>query len=176
MKKLLGLLMVMGALAASADSADSYLYWMVGNTGAEYADYGAVKVLAKDSAGEITALNIYAQDSHPFGDSVSYAVADAYNTAKVGLYASLSSQANAYTYAIELLNSDSSFLAQTMGGSADGWYTYDQIAQFVISSPMSSMMAPLTGGAYAVPEPNSAMLMLIGCAVLGLKRKKFQKV
>lgn len=177
MKKLLGMLMVFGAFSALADS---YLYWMV-NDGSytSGSDYKYVTIAVKDSGGDVSYLsNYYYGDGAAIStakvadrQTVGYEITDAYSEAGLGLYASLGTYAaSGYSFAVELLN-DSGFVAQSSGG----WTDYTSLAQYVVSSPMAAPNTPWTPTGYAVPEPNSALLMLIGCAMLGLKRKKMLK-
>lgn len=73
-----------------------------------------------------------------------------------------------YTYWIELLNADNNSVA---GYGSLGMY--QDLAAYI--SSMQGMATPdmmKAVSAFAAPEPNSALLLLIGCAALALRRRK----
>ena len=73
-----------------------------------------------------------------------------------------------YTYWIELLNANDNSVA---GYGSLGMY--EDLAAYI--SSMQGMALPsmaISVGAFAAPEPNSALLLLIGCAALALRRRK----
>ena len=172
MKKFLSALLVSGALMASAD--DSYLYWMIGDTKPYTADnYAQVRVKAiKEGSGDISYLNLYG----PSGDDLStttVASGDINSLKSDGqaLYAKLISGTSYSSFVIELLNDSNKLVAQ----SATLSYT-DALANYYITTA-NSMTLPAMWAAtsFAIPEPNSGLLMLVGMAVLGLRRRKLKK-
>lgn len=158
MKKLLSVLLVLGAIAASAE--DSYLYWMVGDGAPAYS---SAKVKAFEGGDYLTILNAY-------GDEIGYSITTEQmsdNMASTfGLYAALGADPTYSSFVIELYN-DSGFVGQSeitySQALANNYITFDN------SMVLPAMWAPTT---FAIPEPNSALLMLLGCAVLGLRRRR----
>ena len=166
MKKAIFSLAFLTALVATADT---YLYWMIGNVG-DYSGYAYAKI--KDTSNN-SYLNLYYEDIASIGTQVSESTINSYQTANHGLYAALAGcTAGTSSFVIELYNDQDVFMAQSESLSYTDPSIY--VAHFVsgsIEAP-AQMWAPTS---YAVPEPNSALLLMLGFAVLGLKRKT-QKV
>jgi len=160
MKRLLSVLLVFGATVAAAE--DSYLYWMVGGNASDYA-YTTVKV-QDNTTGEY--LNIYNGSGVDKGEAISGDTVRNYESLGRGLYASLGSNPTYASYVIELWN-DSGFLAQSEAISYS-----EALANYIVHN--NSMTLPLAWvpQSFAIPEPNSAMLLLLGCAALGLRRRR----
>ena len=163
MKKILTVLLFLGAFTAAAE--DSYLYWMVGE-GAPTEGYNTVKVKANYDGGS-TYLNIWNDDGVSQGDSVTKSMVDSHRAAGSGLYAGLGSNPAYTSFVIELYNGSDFFLdSETLSYSAallaNNIYTENSMA-------LPSAWAPT---AFSIPEPNSAMLLLLGCAALGLRRRR----
>ena len=173
MKKILSVLFIFGVLSAAAD--DSYLYWMLGDTGytggsstgTEGVDYSQVKV--RSVGGDY--LTIYAPDptadtglTTEGYDSLSYAQASS-----GALYAYLASSGAPYSsFIIELRNDSGALVAQS-----EALDYSEAVAKYYITTA-NSMHLPTAWAptSFAIPEPNSAMLLLLGCAALGLKRRR----
>ena len=163
MKKLLTVLFVSVAMAAAAD--DSYLYWMVGENASGYT-YDTVKVHAFDSD---TFLAIH--DSSGLvatgDDGISATTAKSYEDYNGGLFAYLGADPSYSSFVIELWN-DGKFVAQSealdMSTAIANYITHNNSI-----AALASAWAPTS---FAIPEPNSALLMLLGCAALGLRRRR----
>ena len=159
MKKILfGLIVAIAAISARAE----YLYWSVGTTtevdGRSVNSYNyAVLYARNESTGVSTALS-----------TKSVVVSD---YADLGVYVGTD-----YTYYIELINYNSSGPTATLAGSSyDSRTAYADIGacRWDGSEIAKASVMAFTGGTFhATPEPTSGLLMLMGFAMLGLKRKK----
>ena len=195
-KSLMAILAVFCAMALQA-SEDSFLYWMidpnatiVGNWGVEtpvsagtyYARVGYTTTERTDaqviSAGQLDGyLNLYAsvdedlvniQDNSGIKDGGNIITSGDTGVQAMPVYAGMPTvNAANYTYWIELLNEDNTIAGYGSIGM------YETLAEYVSSMQgpgAPSLMIPVR--AFAAPEPNSALLMLIGCAALALRRRK----
>ena len=166
MKKLLLVLSVLWV--ASAIAEDSWLYWMIGNDSGQTYNKVTVRGFTDgDSTG--TLLSLYYDSETPLstGDYVAGTDLDAMQDFGVGLYAKLATSPVYSSYIIELWN-DSKFVAQseTLSAAMAAAHieTGNSLAQLSAWAPTS----------YAIPEPNSAMLLLVGCAALALRRRRLK--
>jgi len=158
--------MALCAFAALGD--DSYLYWMIGDDETEASfTYNTVKVRAKTEEGASSYLNLYYGNGVAVGGT-SVSKDDA--TSGLPFYASLAGSAgSSYSYVVELFN-DSALV----GLSSTLLYS-DAIANSYVATVTSTgtfpAMATWEAGSFVVPEPNSAILLLLGCAAMLLKRR-----
>ena len=170
---LLALAVVGTMLSASAD--DGYLYWMIDTDKAGSYPYDSVKVKAMDGDAEVSYLNLYYEDGGEM-----YALSGG-NTLTInneslaayqaesggGLYAGVVQRG--YSYIIELWNDNAAVQQSVLSAdTAEQYITYvsgGRITPGVSGAWMASDFTP-------VPEPNSAMMLLLGCAALALRRRK----
>ena len=159
MKKIIFTLAVLATIAVQAD----YLYWMVTPNAQSGKD-----ISGGDTTFDWTDAKLLAGDT--VVGTLSFDDADfLYNT--LGTYAISGDIADysASTFFVELYNEDQ-WLAKSAGASGSS------LAQYITGS--MSMTPPAGGwvaGSYAVPEPTSGLLFLVGGMLLGLKRRR-QKV
>lgn len=160
MKRLLSVLLVFGATVAAAE--DSYLYWMVGENASGYT-YDTVKV-QDNSTGNY--LNIYNGSGVDKGQSISASTVATYEDLGRGLYAYLGSDPTYGSFVIELWNEG------TQVAQSEELSLSTALANYIVTN--NSMTLPLAWApqSFAIPEPNSAMLLLLGCAALGLRRRR----
>lgn len=155
-------------LMSDVIAADSYLYWFVGEdakidnedlstAGATYARIG----MADSYGNNVGYLNLY--DSSGTVDSGQYSVVPMGGAAYAGL-------SDAYSYYIELVNDSGAFVGRSeFYGSAQ---LADYIGQFGTGTPSTGAWNVTSFTSAPVPEPNSAMLVLLGMACLGLRRRQ----
>ena len=177
MKKILFVAMMLAAAdAAVADYA--YLYWEVNppaggdpffTEGREF-DYAQIKAVDQGGAIISGALMNYDSSGQPVGG-----VAESWSTGdgpalatEVPVYADISGYASGlYGFVVEAyLNGD---ILWTSGAK---WYDDLVAGNHVWSGNPSAMSGNLAVATYMVPEPSSALLLLLGLAGLALKRKK----
>ena len=179
MKKLLIAISVVGlAFFAKAD----YLLWQVNGDGAEDFDFNAVRI-GYSTDGSTTAAGYlqlaYVNDS---GDYTTFGevtgVITGTKTTPTGYYADFNGLTGSqYSFFIELINYDASTSPTTIDMVA-----VSQTASYLTLVDRGYVDTSLTptvpttvwhGGSYtAVPEPTSAMLVMMGLGLLALKRKK----
>ena len=163
MKKLI---LSLALLSSAVVSADSYLYWMVDTS----SDYAYARILTPTD----NYLTIYDQGfdyAYNEGKSgvsgVSKSTVTDFANNDEGFFASLNGiDVASSTFIIELYNDSGKFISQsTLSGSAAAQYVYKGGTSAVPATAWSA-------SSFAIPEPSSGLLMLVGCAVLGLRRRK----
>lgn len=171
--------LVVGLAVGALSSHASYLYWQVdsGNINDEEqtwtGDYDSAKITYTTG----NAVNMY-QPYETAGITI-YDRDGNITTANGGTGPFLASGTfeSGYTYYIELYNGSQlvSRSAGTDGGElSSSPYVYTSLAEVTsILDPQAGIQIWMPSGAgyTAVPEPTSAILMLFGAAMLGLKRK-----
>lgn len=179
MKKVLMFAMMLGAVSVFA--ADSYLYWLVPDqvtpTGgsALNGDYTA-KVIANTGAwawntegdgGAGTYLNLYNGVGEALGGTTATVAFGAEADNGTFFANALGSMGDSYTYYIELWN-DSTLVAISDGLT----YSAAGLGALAGLGTPGTLWQGMNFAAAPIPEPNSGLLMLIGCALLGLRRKQ----
>ncbi len=160
MKRLLSVLLVFGATVAAAE--DSYLYWMVGENASGYT-YDTVKV-QDNSTGNY--LNIYNGSGVDKGQSISASTVATYEELGRGLYAYLGSDPTYGSFVIELWNEG------TQVAQSEELSLSTALANYIVTNNSMTLPQAWAPQSFAIPEPNSAMLLLLGCAALGLRRRR----
>ncbi len=165
-------------IALSSDAA--YLNWQVGSLGEDYSGYNisAASVKAKDSDGNVYDVTSYYAASDDSGWGTYTQLQGAPNAltqyvADLGAYAT-----EGYSYYVELTTDQGTLYSDEIEWSNDSnsdYVKYTQAAtttaQLTTPEAVNVWHSGGTDGYSPVPEPTSAILMLFGAAVLGLKRK-----
>lgn len=185
MKKLLFLLALAGTLGGYTALADSYIYWMVDKT-ATGTERGGGSIDGKPYTAKVVALesgmswtdqttgknylNLYSIDNTASSIDGNTGVSVGIGSAVTGIqnlqyFANVTGYLDGYTYFVELWN-EGGVVARSEGLP----YEQASIAALADISTPGTLWAPMTF--VAAPEPNSALLLLIGCATLALRRRK----
>lgn len=167
--------------ASAAETGDSFLYWMVEDAlnvgGKDITDSYEARVVAIE--GTLTTsdwvyqgadknynyLNLYGQPhGTDLGTSVELGTGN-----NLAYFAGLPQNGADWTYFIELYN-DSGIFAHSDAIP----YSQDAVVTLMEGTGVpAGMLLDISQFVPAsVPEPNSALLMLIGCAALALRRRK----
>lgn len=165
MKKVL----LLGAVLLAAQFVNaSYLYWQVDSS-----DFEGLKNAAEVNAARIYQDGVVVSPVYYNGESTSGSVAGINTKGAYAIDVGDLSSTGGYSYYIELGNYSAGAWSATYGQSET--MTANQLYSegFITSSleGLSTMVGPWHASTYSVPEPTSAILMLFGAAMLGLKRK-----
>lgn len=176
MKKIIFALSVGLALVARAD----YIYWMVDNPASGTDISGSSKefnwanaVLTVQDSGSTYVNSTYSAASSAastVGGTLSSSQASDFAALETYAYSSIGTDYSSKYILIELFNSQGDWMA---GYSAAA----SSLSSYIFGdNSMSTMPATGfgqgTGATYAVPEPTSGLLFLIGGMLLGLKRRR----
>ena len=155
-KAILGLVVAVAAFSVRAE----YLYWAVTST----------EGWTKGSAENWNAAVLYATTSTR-SDSPYPLQTAAKAEAQAGVNTNLGDWSGAdYSYYIELINNSADSVAYT-----SQTFTYAQLSGALndgLATSLQSMMVFTGTAVVGTPEPTSGVLLLMGFAMLGLKRKK----
>ena len=147
-------ILVCGIIASAMCANASYLYWTVAETTAGVGSYNGA-ILYATTAGSATALD-------------SIATPGATTTSLAGY------EGSDYSYYVEYVNYSNDYSSYNVVATGNT-FTYDQLSGAMFNDALSAaqMTAVWTGSAVVpTPEPTSGLLLLMGFAMLGLKRKK----
>lgn len=160
MKKLLVLITIVASVVmARAD----ILYWMVDTNSAGDFDYDMVNLMYN---GERIDSFGYA-DVSEWGSSLNESLVALQQTYPVDLLKyELNSSYVGGTFWVELMNG-TDFVAESMQK-----YTLEQLAGHISKGGIGVPPTAATFGAFAIPEPTSGLLFLMGGILLGLKRRR----
>lgn len=173
MKKVLMFAMILGA--ASVFAADSYLYWLPpdetmglnGNyTAKVIANTGAWAWNGDGTGGAGTYLNLYNGVGESLGKTAGVEFGASADNGT--FFANAAEYTDGYTYYIELWNAQG-----VLEGISDGLaYSSAGLGALAGMGTPGTLWQGMNFAAAPIPEPNSGLLMLIGCALLGLRRKQ----
>ena len=171
-KMLIAAAVVMAAVCANA----SYLYWQVSGTetglsngtlnGHEITGYSLVAI---NSSGVTTTLSSVGETGAALSNPISTTLA------ADGVFTDLSSYTTGYSFYIEVTGYDSAVCGSNTGAiGQSNTFAYSDLAGHLTSSlsAMSQAVTAMVGTAYGAPEPTSGLLLLVGTALLALRRRK----
>ena len=170
MKKLILSMAMVAAFAAFADDTTTYqaLYWQVNaEDTTSFGDASYAVLYASLDGGNVK----IAGD----GQLVNAGAVGQTQTVLQGAGSTFSWGAYDFTTAnffVELLNEGGAFLAQSESVGYSTLLNGGYIATQGAGMPSPTTATPYAFGAYAVPEPTSGLLMLLGIAGLALRRKR----
>lgn len=167
LKIVTALMVLAGVMSAKAD----LLYWQLGgNTAASaYKDYAYASIYSVSDNGTKTLLNNVGLDN---------ASTDPANTVAKGsavVAAQFTPGSSASSFFIELYDSSMNLIAESDGNTvADDLKNYISAVEFSQNWNAANVWGGSTAfkDASAVPEPTSGLLLLIGAAMMGLRRKR----
>ena len=175
MKKLIAVC----AMALSMGAfADSYLYWMLGDSddldwGSDTAPatYTTAKIGVMNSSGnQVGYLNLYTVNGTAVTSGNGLSVSATPGDGSGAYCAGFGTYGDGYSYYIELLND-----TITVGRSEI--LTYSALDKYIANGIGSSSMpatpwSPTSFTTAVIPEPTSGLLMLFGLSALALRRKR----
>lgn len=166
MKKLA---LLLGFVVAASVSQAEYLMWQVSDATADqwvtpFGEYGYATIMASTDGGQTwSQQNVYFNDDSVSGVALKMDSPAAIDLSVLGDNAS---------YYIEVFRYDTT-AGQAVSMAKSEELTYANIPNGYVTSSLTKIPQAWTGGTYtATPEPTSAMLMMLGFALISLKRKK----
>lgn len=181
------LFLVLAIAGVSVSAQASYLYWQVTDTIAQSETVGLKPILDQDPDGQYRARFRYGTEGTQFENFSVYSDADGEILGTVGNPESLSPVGGAvkvdlsaikadsasYSYYVEVLKWDGAKYTQV---AVSDLQSYSKLEAEYIGAEDSLIDIPSikvwAGTSYAAPEPTGGMLVLLGLAFLGLKRRR----
>ena len=165
--KTFAVILSMAVLPSLADV--EALYWQVtSDMNPTPIQFQAAAMVAEDGSGN----KVYLNDSN--GNAWQAANNDKTTTESIASIWN-DTYASGYTFYIELMNYDNGnwYTAGTIDKGTGNW-SYDDIKANIFSSSSMAMnlATPLKSGTAHIPEPTSGLLMLVGGALLALRRRR----
>lgn len=156
MKKILMMTsLVAMAFAAKAD----FLYWQIGDTTGVTGSYNSVAIWASTSADAVWSSGYTKLSPYYDADPDQTYITDVGNTTYENYY-------------IELANYNTSTKTATTVGTLSGKWS-DLSGAINASMTELQNVTVYTGSSYTnVPEPTSGLMLMLGLALMGLKRKR----
>lgn len=146
-------------LKAHVDQGDGYIYKAIMH-------YGTVDETthAWSEGGQIPEAN---GGKGPIGGDGSIDTSYNVNLGQLG-------NASSYSYYIEIVKYESAVSPDWYGVAKSETMKYQDMvnANYIGDIAAPSALVPWTGGSFSAPEPSSAMLVLVGMALVALKRKR----
>lgn len=181
MKKIL----LFAFLAAAATSQAEYLLWQVSPTSVAQDEYLSAHVDLGDGF-TYKAIMHWGTGStddgtwHDAGSQVGVIDDKADGSIETSYQVNLGQldDASSYSYYIEIVKYATADSTAWYGVAKSETKSYAQLSavengvSFIGDIAAPSVLVPWTGGAFAAPEPSSAMLVLVGMALMALKRKR----
>lgn len=184
------LFLILAIAGASVSVHASYLYWQVTDTVAQSETAGLKPILDQDPDGQYRARFRYGTEGVQFENFSVYSDADGEILGSVGNPESLSSSVGAvkvdfsaiatdptaYSYYVEVLKWDSANKVYNQVAVSDLKSYADLSSNGYIGAEDRLIDIPSikiwAGTSYAAPEPTGGMLVMMGLAFLGLKRRR----
>ena len=170
MKKFL--LFACGAAMSLASNA-AYLYWQVDDAAVD--EYNASGQWTPISSGAYAILKD--SDGNTYNTyGAQGMVTDGKGSINQAYYSEgIGTDGAGYSYFVELYNSDNTLIARSQAidsSSGEAWTAaYDAALRTATLSNIPAISVWHAGGFTAVPEPTSGLMLLLGAAMLGLRRK-----
>ena len=181
------------AMSASANNYD-VLMWMIDDpkdvNGNSIAESGTItptqaRIAATKADSDVVYLNFYSKDPDwvviDGNDTIRLKTVDGKLTsgkdltvyADLGTLTALGEDYRTFSFAIELGNWNKESGDWILAATSETW-DYQRLydSKYIGDQLAPPVEGPWTGGTYTIPEPTCGLLMLFGCSLLALRRRK----